>query len=157
MKVILTRDVNSLGKKGAVVEVSDGHARNYLLPRQLAVEATAGALKKVAAQEDAKTAKAAREQAACREQAALLSAKPLVLHAKAGSEGRLFGSITAQDIAAAIQAQCGITVDKRKVELSDAIKRAGTHQVSVRLHPAVTAQVTVLIAATSSEPVGQGK
>jgi len=141
-KLILTNEVTGLGEPGDVVEVKDGYARNYLLPRNLATPWTKGYEKQIAA---IRKARKAREIASVDEAKVLatsLAAEPVVITAKAGDTGRLFGAITTSDIASAVT-QRGVTVDKRKIEIKDPIKAVGTHSVSIRLHPEVTANLKV--------------
>jgi large subunit ribosomal protein L9 len=144
IEVILREDVEHLGKAGAVVRVKPGYARNYLLPRGLAFEATEGNRKRIAAEQQARQARLAAERLNADQLAAALGALTLTLTAKAGEEGRLFGSVTAQDIAEALASR-GFTVDKRRIELEHPIKQLGTHSVTVRLHPDVTAQLQVTV------------
>ena len=144
MEVILREDVQSLGKAGQLVKVKPGYARNFLLPRGLAFEATEGNKKRIDAEAKARATKASAEKAASEQLAAQLASTTLTLHGKAGDEGKLFGSITSQDIAAALAAQ-GFTVDKRKLELEHPIKTVGFHSVIVRLHADVHAEVKVNI------------
>ena len=139
--VILREDVKSLGKAGELVRVKPGYARNYLLPRGLAFEATEGNKKRIAAET---RARGARDQA--ERFAATLGAVALTLKGKAGEEGKLFGSITAQDIADALAAQ-GHQVDRRRIELEHPIKTVGHHTVAVRLHSEVHAEVRVSVVA----------
>ena len=145
MKVILLTRVKGLGEAGALVEVAPGHARNLLFPQHLAVEATSSNL----ARREAELAKAARESAKERQRAedagTRLEGETIVLKAKAGSSGRLFGSITAQDIASAITQQYQIEVDRRRIDLPEPFKALGDHRVTLRLHPEVTAHVNVRI------------
>lgn len=147
MKVILRQTINKLGKAGDLVEVADGYARNYLLPRGLAVEASEGNLKQWQQQQKA----AARQAEKAHEEAAALAARlenqTVVLRAKAGEGGRLFGSITAADIAAAVAELAGTAVDRRKVQLDEPLRRLGDHAVTIRLHPEVATTVTVRIEA----------
>ena len=144
MEVILREDVQSLGKAGQLVRVKPGYARNFLLPRGLAFEATEGNKRRIEAESKARVAKASAEKAANEQLAAQLAGAPVTLRGKAGEEGKLFGSITAQDIAAALATQ-GFTVDKRKIELEHPIKTVGSHTVSVRLQSDVHAEVKVTI------------
>jgi large subunit ribosomal protein L9 len=143
MKVILSKDVAGTGKAGEVKEVADGYARNYLFPRKLAVAASGGALKEVEQKKAAVQKKAAAEEAAARELADRLTKAPVVLTAKVGDQGRLYGSITSADIAEQLSAHLGQPVDKRKIELTDPIRHLGTFEVTIRLHRAVTAAVKV--------------
>ena len=144
MEVILREDVQSLGKAGQLVRVKPGYARNFLLPRGLAFEATEGNKKRIDAEARARASKASAEKAAAEQLAAQLSAITVTLQGKAGEEGKLFGSITSQDIAAALVTQ-GFVVDKRKLELEHPIKTVGFHSVTVRLQSDVHAEVKVNI------------
>jgi len=142
MEVILREDVQSLGKAGQLVKVKPGYARNFLLPRGLAFEATPGNKKRIEAEAKARDTKANAEKAASEQLAAQLGSITLAMRGKAGEEGKLFGSITAQDIAEALAAE-GFSVDKRKLELEHPIKTVGFHSVTVRLQPEVHAEVRV--------------
>jgi large subunit ribosomal protein L9 len=142
--VILREDVKSLGKAGELVRVKPGYARNYLLPRGLAFEATEGNKKRIAAETRARGARDQAERAEAERFAAALGAISLTLTGKAGEEGKLFGSITAQDIAEALAAQ-GQQVDRRRIELEHPIKTLGHHTVGVRLHADVHAEVRVSV------------
>lgn len=144
--VILREDVKSLGKAGELVRVKPGYARNFLLPRGLAFEATEGNKKRIAAETRARGARDQAERAEAERFAATLGAAALTLKGKAGEEGKLFGSITAQDIAEALAAQ-GHQVDRRRIELEHPIKTVGHHTVSVRLHSEVHAEVRVSVVA----------
>ena len=142
MDVILREDVKSLGKAGEMVRVKPGYARNFLLPKGLAFEATEGNKKRIAAEAKARDTRLAGEKAAASALAAKLGAATVALKGKAGEEGKLFGSITAQDIADGLAAQ-GLEVDRRRIELEHPIKTLGFHSVAVRLHPEVHAEVKV--------------
>jgi large subunit ribosomal protein L9 len=144
--VILREDVKSLGKAGELVRVKPGYARNFLLPRGLAFEATEGNKKRIAAETRARGARDQAERTEAERFAATLGAVMLTLKGKAGEEGKLFGSITAQDIADALAAQ-GHQVDKRRIELEHPIKTVGHHTVAVRLHSEVHAEVRVSVVA----------
>lgn len=146
MEVILRDDIKSLGKAGDLVRVKPGYARNFLLPKGLAYEATEGNKKRIVAETKARNVRLAAEKDAAVAVAAGISAVLLTFTRKAGEEGKLFGSITSQDIADSLAAQ-GQTVDKRKVELTHPIKTVGEHTVTVRLHPEVHADVRVTVAA----------
>jgi large subunit ribosomal protein L9 len=143
MKVILTKDVDELGNKGEVVTVSDGYARNYLVPRSLAVKATDGALRQAEAMRIAREEAliAARQEAEGYAQS--LTGTRVVVAARAGDEGKLFGSIGAADIAAAITKFTGITVDRKIVEIDAPIREIGLHEVILRPHPEVDFAVTL--------------
>ena len=144
MEVILRDDVRSLGKAGELVRVKPGYARNYLLPQGLAYEATEGNRKRIAAETKARSARLASEKTSAEAFAQTLGALTLTIPGKAGEEGKLFGSVTAADIAEAIAAQ-GHEVDRRRIELDQPIKTLGEHTVSVRLHPEVHASVRVTV------------
>jgi len=146
MDVILREDVKSLGKAGEMVRVKPGYARNFLLPKGLAFEATEGNKKRIAAEAKARDTRLAGEKAAASALAARLGAATVALKGKAGEEGKLFGSITAQDIADGLAAQ-GLEVDRRRIELEHPIKTLGFHSVAVRLHPEVHAEVKVNVVA----------
>ena len=144
MEVILRDDVRSVGKAGELVRVKPGYARNYLLPQGLAYEATEGNKKRIAAETRARSTRLAAEKAGAEAFAAQLGQLDLQLKGNAGEEGRLFGSVTAQDVAAAL-AEAGHEVDRRRIELDQPIKTLGEHTVSVRLHPEVHASVRVTV------------
>jgi large subunit ribosomal protein L9 len=144
MEVILREDVKALGKAGDLVKVKPGYARNFLLPKGLAFEATEGNRKRIMAESSARQARMAQERGAAEAAAATLSGVTLTLSRKAGEGDRLFGSITAQDIADAL-VSAGHTVDKRKIELEHPIKSLGTHTVPVRLHADVQAVISVTV------------
>jgi large subunit ribosomal protein L9 len=144
MEVILREDVKSLGKAGALVRVKPGYARNFLLPQGLAYEATTGNKKRIEAESKARESRAAQDRNTAQGLAATLSAVAITIPAKAGEGDRLFGSITAQDIADGLAA-AGHPVDKRKIELAHPIKQLGEHPVQIRLHSDVHATVTVTI------------
>jgi large subunit ribosomal protein L9 len=149
MKIILTADVANLGAPGDVVEVKDGYGRNYLLPRKLAIVATRGAEKQVETIKRAQRARQIRDLGHAKEVAGDLDKLKVTVKAKAaGDSGRLFGSVTAADVVAAVRAAGGPVLDKRAVEVSGQIKTVGTHPVTVRLHPDVTAQVAVDVVAS---------
>lgn len=144
MEVILREDVKALGRAGELVKVKPGYARNYLLPRGLAYEATEGNKRRIAAEAKAREARASQDRAEAQKLAAELGGVRLTLAAKAGEGDRLFGSITAQDIAEAL-AREGHPVDRRKIELEHPIKQLGEHEVTIRLHAEVHAPVRVTI------------
>jgi large subunit ribosomal protein L9 len=144
IEVILREDVQSLGKAGELVRVKPGYARNYLLPHGLAFEATEGNRKRIAAETRARSARNQAERTEAEQRAATLGGVTLTLTGKAGEEGKLFGSVTAQDIADALAAG-GYEVDRRRIELEHPIKSLGHHTVGVRLHPEVRAEVHVSV------------
>lgn len=145
MKVILIEDVKSLGKKGEIVEVNDGYARNFILAKKLGLEATPRNLN------DLKLKKANEEKVAKEQHAEAvafaeqLSKQQVVLQIKAGEGGRTFGSVSTKEIAQAAQEQLGVELDKKKMQLPNPIKTVGTHMVPIRLHPKVTAELKVIV------------
>lgn len=145
MKVILLEDVKSLGKKGEIVNVNDGYARNFILPKKLGLEANGKNLNdlKLHKANEEKVAKEVLEEA--KELAKKLEAGEVALAIKIGEGGRSFGSISSKEIAAAVKEQLALTVDKKKIQLKDSIKTLGTHSVPVKLHPKVTAQLKVKV------------
>jgi len=144
LEIILREDIKSLGKAGEMVRVKPGYARNYLLPQGLAYEATEGNKKRIAAESRARDAKLSAEKGEATALAGRLNALAVTLPGKAGEGDRLFGSITAQDIADALARQ-GFNVDKRKIDLDHPIKSLGQHSVAIRLHPEVQAEITVSV------------
>ncbi|MEO8138778.1 MAG: 50S ribosomal protein L9 [Gemmatimonadota bacterium] len=146
MEVILREDVKSLGKAGELVKVKPGYARNFLLPKGLAYEATDGNRKRIQAESKARQSKMAEERAVAEGVASKLNAVSLTLSRKAGEGDRLFGSITAQDIADELATQ-GHPIDKRKIELEHPIKTVGQHTVPVRLHHDVQAELRLTVVA----------
>ena len=140
MKVILLQDVKGKGKKGQMVEVSDGYARNYMLPRKLAVEATADNLNTKRMNDQATAARQAKERAEAMEISKKMKDLSVTVTAKGGGAGRLFGSVTTQEIADALAAQTGINLDKRKLVLDDTIKNVGTYTVKAKLGYEITGQ-----------------
>ena len=145
MKVILLQDVKGKGKKGQMLEVSDGYARNFMLPKKLAVEATADAINTMRMNDKAAAEKAAKERAEALEIAKQLKELILVVTAKGGGAGRLFGSVTNQEIADALKAKTGIALDKRKIVIADPIKSIGTYTVTCKLGYEINAPLTVKI------------
>lgn len=146
MKVILLEDVRALGKKGDIKEVSDGYARNSLIPKKLVIEATANNLNAVKKQAEKKAEREAKELAEAQEIAAKLKTTAVNLTCKCGEKGRLFGSITNADIAAGL-AQYGFDIDKRKIEIPDSIKTVGNYEVIAKLHAKVHVKFTVAVKA----------
>jgi large subunit ribosomal protein L9 len=143
MRLVLYSDVKALGKRGDVVDVADGYARNFLLPRKLAGEADKGALAKLDAQQKAQERREAQELAEARDAAARIESATIRVKAKAGENGKLFGAITNADIAAAISATVSIAVDKHKIELERQIKALGSYPIAVKLHKSVAARAVV--------------
>lgn len=143
MKVILMQDVKSLGKKGEIVDVNDGYARNYILPRKLGLEANNKNLNDLKLQKQNKEKVAQESLEAAQELAAKLEAGKVELSIKTGEGGRAFGSVSSKEIAQAVQEQMGYEIDKKKIQLKEAIKSLGVHRVPIKLHPKVTAELTV--------------
>lgn len=145
MKVILLQDEKKLGKKGDVVEISEGYARNFVLPKKIGVEANAKNMNDLKLQK-AREEKAAKEQLEqAQALAETLTAKQVVVKIKAGEGGRTFGSVSSKEIAAACKEQHGIELDKKKIQLSENLKSFGAYEVGVKLHPKVTARLTVRV------------
>ena len=145
MKVILKQDVKDLGKKDSLVNVSDGYAKNYLIPRGLAVEATAGNINEMKNKQQALADKQQRELDHAKQIKDALAGKSVTLKMKTGENGKLFGAVSGKDIADAAAAQLGVNVDKKKIALSDPIKTAGTHSVQIKLHAGVSAEIKVIV------------
>ena len=145
MKVILLQDVKGKGKKGQMLEVSDGYARNYMLPRKMAIEATADAVNTMRMNDKAAQERQARERAEALETSRKLKDMTLVVTAKGGGAGRLFGAVTNQEIADALKAKAGITLDKRKIVIDEPIKNVGTYTVKCKLGYEIVGQLTVKI------------
>jgi large subunit ribosomal protein L9 len=143
VKVILRSDVDKLGLKGDVVTVADGFARNYLVPRGLAMKAGRGEIAQAGAMRRSREQREARDRESAEEVSGRLSGAKISIPAKAGAEGRLFGSVTTADIAAAVAAATGVELDRRKVSLDEPIKTLGVHEVPIRLHADVETRVTV--------------
>ena len=145
MKVILLQDVKGKGKKGQMLEVSDGYARNYMLPRKIAIEATVDAMNTKKMNDKAEAERIAREKAEAMEISKRLRDMVLTVTAKGGGAGRLFGSVTNQEIADALKTKTGIALDKRKIVISDPIKTVGTFTVNCKLGYEISAPLTVKI------------
>ncbi len=143
MKVVLRSDVAGVGRKGDVLDVADGYGRNFLLPRGLALKATDGVVTQAESMRRARALKSASELADAKVLGELLAASPLRIKARVGKEGKLFGSVGSADIAAAIAAQLGATVDRRQIELAEPIKTAGSHSVPIAVHHELTVTATV--------------
>jgi len=146
MKVVLRADVEHLGRKGDLLEVTDGYARNYLVPRGMAIKATKGAVAQAEAMRRNRAARDIRDRESADAVAARLGAQPLRIAARAGEGGKLFGSVTNADLAAAVHDQLGIELDRRAIELADPIRDLGATDVVVRLHPDVPATLHVEVA-----------
>src|SRR4051794_39095527 len=147
MRVVLRRDVENLGTKGDLVEVADGYARNYLVPKGFAIKATPGAQKQADAMKRNWEAQERKTREGAEALAARLAGGTVEVKARAGAEGRLFGSVTATDIADAVQAQLGVEIDRRRLELDEPLKELGVVEVPLRLHSDVVATVTVAVVA----------
>ncbi|MBR6790325.1 MAG: 50S ribosomal protein L9 [Oscillospiraceae bacterium] len=145
MKVILLQDVKGSGKKGDLINAADGYARNFLIPKGLAMEATAGAINNKKVQDAAKAHHAQVELEEAQKAQKELDGKTVTVRAKAGKEGRLFGAVTAKEVATALSEQYKITVDKRKVSLSMDIKAFGTYDFDLKLHAGVVAKMKVMV------------
>ncbi len=147
MKIILSDDVEKLGRKGDIVTVADGYARNFLIPKGFAMVATKGALKQAEVMQRARAERAQKEREEAAARVATLAASPVYISARAGEEGRLFGSVTKADIARAIEDQLEQAVDRHLIRLDEPIRTLGTHQVEIHLHEDVNAMVTVEVIA----------
>lgn len=146
MKVVLLQDVKGQGKKGEVVNVSDGYARNFLFPKKLAAVADAAVMNELKGKEDARLHKIEVDKQNARETAAKLESVVVKLTASSGADGRIYGSVTAKEIAEALQAQHGIEIDKRKLQINDPIKTFGTHTIDVKLYTEITGKVNLVVA-----------
>lgn len=149
MKVVLRSDVPRLGKRGDVVEVKDGYARNHLVPAGMAMVATAGIADQASAMRRSRDRKDARDREGAQSVAQRLVPVVITIPARAGREGRLFGSVTASDVVEAVEAQTGIRIDRRRLLDTEPIKTAGTHEVPVRLHSDVEFRLTVEVVPAS--------
>ena len=145
MKVILLENVKSLGKKGEIVNVNDGYARNFILPKKLGVEATGKNLNDLKLQKNNEKKVAHENLDAAKELAAELSAGKVELAIKVGEGGRTFGSVSSKEIAVAVKDQMQLDIDKKKIQLKESIKSLGTHIVTVKLHPEVSAELKVVV------------
>lgn len=150
MKVLFKKDVQGVAKAGQVKDVADGHARNFLIPRGLAVAATPAALKQLADQQSSAARRAADEEKAARELKARIEATPVTIEAKSGGQGRLYGSITSQDVVEAVHRQLNVSLEKRDVEIGDQIRTVGSHKATARLHRSVTATISLDVRALAS-------
>lgn len=146
MKVVLRADLDNVGKKGDIIDVADGFARNFLLPKGHAIRATPGVEAQASSMRRSRDLKDAKDREAAEAVARKLVPMVIKVTAKAGAEGKLFGSVTAADLVAAVSAQSGVELDRRKVHLDDPIRSIGTHEVPVRLHNDVQFRITVEVA-----------
>jgi large subunit ribosomal protein L9 len=151
MKIILSSDVENIGHKGDVVTVADGYARNYLVPKGLAIAATKGALKQAEMMQRARAEKEAKARAEAQARVEKLQAAPVYISANAGEDGRLFGSVTSSDVARGIEDQLGEAVERHDIRLAEPIRTLGTHNVDVNLHEGVHALVAVEVIAHTEE------
>ncbi len=145
MQVILLADVKSVGKKGDIVKVSDGYARNVVLKKGLGLEATTKNINDLRLKKANEDKKAAELLAECQELAKEIESGQIVLSIKTGEGGKAFGSVSSKEIAEAVKSQLNIEVDKKKIQLKDAIKTLGTHAVPIKVHPKVTAELKVVV------------
>ena len=145
MRVILKREVRGLGRPGDIKDVADGYAQNYLLPKGLAIEATAGELRHLSQERQAEKLRKDRAHADAEELAARLATLTLVFKLKAGEQGKTFGSVTNKDVAEALKREHGVDVDRAKIQLGEPVRTLGTHGVEIRLLPDVRAKVTIAV------------
>lgn len=145
MKVVLLKDVKGQGKKDDIVNVSDGYARNFLFPQKLAMEATAGAMKEIQLKRAAQDARDAEVLRQAKEKADSLNGRVVELKVKCGAQGRLYGSVTAAEVADCLEKQHGVKVDKKKIDIGDPIREVGEREISVRLHTGVSATMKLHI------------
>ncbi len=157
MKVILTETIAGLGEAGAIKEVADGYARNFLLPKRLAVAATRGSMKQAESQAELYARKADKARTETQKAANAVEGKTVVIHARVGSENRLYGSVTPADIAEALASQHGLNIDRRKIELAEAIHRTGTYSANADFGNGVSAKFNVeVLPEGATENVGAG-
>lgn len=145
MEVILLEDVKSLGKKGQIVKINDGYARNYVLPKKLGLEANAKNLNDLKLEKARQAKQAAEELQEAKELAVKVEEKPVKLTMKTGEGGKTFGTISTKEISAEAKKQLGLDIDKKKMKIDEPIKTLGTHIVTVKLHKEVTAKLTVVV------------
>ena len=148
MKVLLRQDISGVGRRGDIVSVSSGHARNFLLPRGLAIAATDGAVVQATSMRRARDLREAADHESAQAIVAELAKRTIQVQAKAGSEGRLFGSVTATDIAQAVSTQAGITLDRKSIEIASPIRTVGDHSVTVELFAGITGTISLSVSAS---------
>ena len=148
MKVLLRQDISGVGRRGDIVSVSSGHARNFLLPRGLAIAATDGAVVQATSMRRARDLREAADRESAQAIVAELAKRTIQVQAKAGSEGRLFGSVTATDIAQAVSTQAGITFDRKSIEIASPIRTVGDHSVTVELFAGITGTISLSVSAS---------
>jgi large subunit ribosomal protein L9 len=142
-KVVLREDVKKLGKKGDIIEVAEGYARNFLIPRGLAVEASKGVMKEVSLVKDSQAKKEARQEQEARELASRLQGAEVTVKARAGEGGKLYGAVTSRDVAAELERSFSQKIDRRKIEIPEPIKTPGVYPVQIRLYPGVQVEITL--------------
>ena len=147
MKVFLLEDVKKLGKAGDIVDISDGYAKNFILPKKLGREATNDVINEWKLKKGAEANRKQQERQEALEQAKEITGKVVTLKVKGGENGRLFGSVTAKDVADGLKEQYGIQVDKKKIQMKDAIKNEGSYEAEIKLHPVASAKITVKVEA----------
>ena len=145
MKIILLQDVKSLGKKGDIIEANDGYARNYILPKKIGVEANGKNLNDLKLQKSNEEKIAKEQLEAAKDFAKELEEKEIVVKMKVGEGGKAFGSVSTKEIAQAFKEQCGVTIDKKKIQLDEAIRTFGVYKINIKLHPKVTGVLTVKV------------
>lgn len=145
MKIVLRDDIDNVGRKGDLIEVADGYARNYLVPRGLAIVATKGTIKQAQAMQRSREVREAREREAAEAVAGRLRDQTVRIQARVGEAGRLFGSVTATDVADAVAEQLEVELDRKKLDLGEPIREVGMHDVSLKLHPEVEASFHVVV------------
>ena len=155
MKVLLLQDVKGQGKKDQIVNVSDGYARNFLFPKKLAVVADKKAMNEAQGREDARLHKIETERAAAKDTAAKLEGAVVKIGAQAGADGRLYGSVTSSEIADELKKQCGIEVDRRKIQLDGPIKAFGSYTVDVKLYPEIVGKINLVVTFKESSVFGR--
>lgn len=147
MKVILLQDVKGQGKKGELINASDGYARNFLLPRKLAKEADAGSIKQIEIQKESEAFHIAEERKKAEETKAFLSGKSIKFKTTGGADGRLYGAVTAKDISEKIASELGLDIDKRLISVSDTIKTTGEYTVKIKLSQGISAELKLIVEA----------
>jgi large subunit ribosomal protein L9 len=147
MKVLLLEDVKAQGKKGEIINVSDGYAKNFLFPRNLAKEATAQVINEVKAKNDSAAYKKETERKAALEIAEKIKDAVIMFKTTGGEDGRLYGAVTTKDVAEKINSQLGLSIDKKKIVLSDNIKRTGEYSVKIKLYPEISVELKIIVEA----------
>jgi large subunit ribosomal protein L9 len=147
MKIILLQEVKNIGHKGEIKEVADGYARNYLLPQKLALEATGGKIKEAREREEKQQRQKAAEKATALDLQQRLNQQSITLKIKTGGGERLFGAITTKEVAEALKAVYGLSIDKKKIEFKNQIKQLGEHSIIIKLYPAIQAELTLVVEA----------